>query len=236
MVLLTRRGPVPWFAEDMTTQEQRSLPSPVVGGLGLLGLGIVLLGVGGFVRFHDNSGTGSDRWILPLGVLAALVAAGGVGVAFVSTQSRRWVGGALVLLDVVLVWQSASNSGFRFVWMADEGELILLEVAIGLIALLLLALSLQLPRPAASAGGLQWPARAALYLSGVVAAVIVGFFVGVRLYEAEYCGRPEGCDADDLTGLGWGVTGSLIALAVGVVVILVTEVVRRQQRKVGTPA
>ncbi|MEV6414879.1 hypothetical protein [Kribbella sp. NPDC051718] len=218
----------------MTSQEQRSLPSPVVGGLGLLGLGIVLLGVGGFVRFHDSSGSGSDRWILPLGFLAALLAAGGVGIAFVSTQSRRWVGGALVLLDVVLVWQSAVNDGFRFIWMADEGELILLEIAIGLLGLVLLALSIQLPAPVA--GGSNWLVRGALYLSSVVAAVIIGFFIGVRGYEAKYCGVGEGCDPDDLTGLGWGVTGSLIALAVGVVAIVVAEVVLRQQRKVGTPA
>ncbi|MFI5707306.1 hypothetical protein [Kribbella sp. NPDC051620] len=218
----------------MTSDEQRSLPSPVVGALGLLGLGIVLLGAGGFVRFHDTSGSGSDRWILPLGFLAAVLAAGGAGVAFVSTQSRRWVGGVLLLLDVVLVWQSASNDGFRFIWMADEGELILLEVAIGLIGLILLALSIQLPQPAA--GGPHWLARLALYLSGVVVVVIVGFFIGERWYESRHCGVGEGCDPDDLSGLVWGVTGSLIALAMGVVVIVVIEVVRRQQRKVGTPA
>jgi hypothetical protein len=225
----------------MTTQEQRSLPSPVVSALGLLGLGLVLLGVGGFVRFHDSSGSGSDQWILPLGVLAAVVAAAGAGVAFVSSQSSRWFGGALMLLDVVLVWQSVTNDAFRFIWQADEGELLLLEVAIGLLALVLLAMSIQLSRPAtdAEAGGQHWLVRAALYLSGVVVAVIVAFFIGVSWYDGKYCSQVAACDDDDLSGLVWGVSGSLIALAVGVVLIVVAELVlrsRRRQSKVGTPA
>jgi hypothetical protein len=75
-----------------------------------------------------------------------------------------------------------------------------------------------------------------LYLSGVVVAVIVAFFIGVSSYEARYCSQVAACDDDDLSGLVWGVSGSLIALAVGVVLIVVTELARRQQRKVGTPA
>jgi hypothetical protein len=220
----------------MTSDEQRSVPTPVAGALGALALGIVLLGVGGFVRFHDNSGNGSDQWILPLGFLAAVVAVAGAGIALVTAQSRRWFGGALVLLDVVLVWQSASNDAFRFIWMADEGELFLLEVAIGLIGLVLLAMSIQPSRPAAEAGGGHWLVRAALYLSGVVVAVIVAFFIGVSWYEEKNCRQVAACDDDDLSGLVWGVSGSLIALAVGVVLIVVTELVRRRQRKVGAPA
>ncbi|WP_328324087.1 hypothetical protein OHA70_32420 [Kribbella sp. NBC_00382] len=211
----------------MTTDEQRSVPTPAVGALGALALAIVLLGVGGFVRFHDNSGFGSDQWILPLGFLAAVVAVGGAGIALLSSQSRRWFGGALVLLDIVLVWQSTTNDAFRFVWMADEGELFLLEVAIGLIGLVLLATSIQ---PSGQAAGSHWLVRAALYLSGVVAAVIVAFFIGVSRYESTHCQQVASCDDDDLSGLVWGVSGSLIALAVGVVLIVVTELVRRQRQ------
>jgi uncharacterized membrane protein len=163
----------------------------------------------------------------------------------VTAQSRRWFGGALVVLDIVLAWQSLTNEGFRFIWMADEGELFLLEVAVGLVGLILLATSFQSSRPAAgaaasaAAGGRHWLVRVAVYLSGVVVAVIVAFFIGVSSYEAKYCGQVASCDDDDLSGLVWGVTGSLIALAVGVVLIVVNELVlrsRRERRKVGTPA
>jgi hypothetical protein len=143
-----------------------------------------------------------------------------------------------VVLDLVLAWQSLTNEGFRFIWMADEGELFLLEVAIGLVGLLLLATSVQVSRPAAdgAGGGRHWLVRVALYLSGVVVAVIVAFFIGVSWYESKNCSQVGACDDDDLSGLVWGVSGSLIALAVGVVLIVVTELVRRQQRKVGTSA
>lgn len=218
----------------MTSQEQRSVPAPVVVALGLLALGLVLLGVGGFVRFHDGSGAGSDQWILPLGVLAALVVAAGAGISLVTTKSRLWFGGALVLLDAVLVWQSVTNDGFRFVWSGDQGEQFMLQVAIGMIGLVLLATAIQPPGSAES-----WLVRAALYLSGVVAAVIIAFFIGASAYDSKYCTEVGSCDADDLSGLVWGVNGGLIALGVGLVLIVTTELVlrsRRQRAKVGTPA
>jgi hypothetical protein len=153
-----------------------------------------------------------------------------------TAQLRRWFGAALLLFDAVLVWQSVTNDGFRFSWQADEGELILLEVAIGLIGLVLLATSVQPPR---GAGGQHWLVRVALYLSGVVVAVIVAFFVGASWYQERNCGQVADCDDDDLGGLVWGVSGSLIALGVGVVLIIVSELVlrgRRQRGKVGTSA
>src|SRR4051812_4595899 len=130
------------------------------------------------------------------------------GAAVGALRLRRWFGGALLLLDAGLVWQSVTNDTFRFVWHADEGELLLLEVAVCLVGLVLLASSVQPAGPVT--GGRHWLVRAALYLSGVVVAVIVAFFIGVRWYEEKNCGQVAACDDDDLSGLVWGVSGSLI--------------------------
>jgi hypothetical protein len=220
----------------MTSQEQRSVPAPVVGALGLLALGIVLLAVGGFVRFRDYSGFGSDQWIRPLGFLAALLALAGIGVACVTAQSRRWLGGALLVLDLFLIWQSATNDGFRFVWNHDEGELFLLQVLLGLVGLVLIATGLQpFKRPAPGSG--RWLVRAAAYACGAAVATYLAVNAGVQHYDTTSCTDPGAdCDLSGLEGMVWG----LVALGVSAVVVVVIEValwvVRRRRRTAGTPA
>jgi hypothetical protein len=215
----------------MTSAEQRSIPAPVVGAIGLLGLAIVLLGVGGFVRFDDYSGTGSDRWVVPLGFLAAVLAVAGGAVSCVTAQSRRWFGGALVVLDAFLILQCSVNRGFRFVWVNDESEMVLLQVVLGCVALTLIATGLQsFKRPAPAAG--RWLVRAAAYACGAVIATVVAVLAGIRHYETDVCTNDD-CDLGGLEGMVWG----MVALGVSVVVVLVIEltlwVVRRRRRTTG---
>lgn len=239
----------------MSSQEQQPVTGAAAAALGFLVAGLVVLGFGRFVQFDNSSGYGSDQWVLPLGYLAAVLATVAVGVASADRIARLWLGGALAVLDVFLVWQTVTNQLFRFVWGGDEGELFLFEIALALIALLLIASGLQPLRhdragagaeakAGAEAGGKvgagRWLVRTAVYLAGIVVAVIVGFFIGVRQYEARYCHQAvDSCEPDDLTGLVWGANGSLIALGICLVVIVATELVlrsrRQQQRKVGTP-
>lgn len=227
----------------MSSQEQRS----VAGSLGLFVASLALLGVGGFVQFDDTSGLGSYQWNLPLGALAAVLGVAGIGVASVSAKARLWLGGALGLLDVFLIWQSTTNDGFRFVWDRNEGQLFLFQVALGLVALVLIATGLQpSPREAkagtgeAKAGAGRWLVRVAAYLCGMALAAYFGFFIGADQYADRYCTQVGACDADDLRGLVWGVNGSLIALGVCLVLIVAVELVlrsrRKQQRKVSTLA
>ncbi|MDX6279502.1 MAG: hypothetical protein QOH03_573 [Kribbellaceae bacterium] len=224
---------MPWFAEGMTSDEQRSVPTPVVGALGALALAIVLLGVGGFVRFHDFSGNGSDQWVRPLGFLAAVLAVAGVGIAALTAQSRRWFGGALLLLDLVLVWQSATNDGFRFVWMYDEGELFTLQVAIGLIAFVLLAAGVQPSRWSGGAG--RWMVRAAVYACATAVVTYVALQAGSDHYHSAICTNDD-CDLGGLYALEWGVIALGVCLAVVLVVELVLLGARRRQRQTSVSA
>lgn len=219
----------------MTSEEQRPVPVPApVGALGLLALGVFLLCIGGFVRFDDFSGFGSDHWIRPLGFVAAAAAVGAVGVACLSAQARRWLGGALVVLDLFVIWQSATNDGFRFVWNHDEGELFLLQVLLGLTALVLIATGLQPFKRPAGAGG-RWLVRVAAYACGTAIATYVAFNAGVRRYETQVCTNDD-CDLGGLEGMVW----ALVALVVCVLVAIVIEVVqwrkRTQRRTEGQPA
>src|SRR3954464_9997940 len=98
------------------------------------------------------------------------------GSAVGALRLRRWFGVALLLLDAVLVWQSVTNDTFRFVWHADEGELLLLEVAVCLVGLVLLASSVQPAGPVT--GGRHWLGRAAPFPSGGRGAGLLGLFLG----------------------------------------------------------
>ncbi|WP_433002730.1 hypothetical protein [Kribbella sp. CA-294648] len=217
----------------MTSQEHRSVPTPVVGALGLLALGLVLLGVGGFVQFDDTAGFGSDQWVRPLGFIAALVAVAGVGVACLSAQARRWLGGALGVLDLFVIWQSVTNDGFRFVWNHDEGELFLLQVLLGLTALVLIATGLQPFKRPAGAGG-RWLVRVAAYACGTAIAAYLAFNAGVWHYETQVCTN-EDCDLGGLEGLFWSIIAIGVCVAVAVVIEVVLLVKRRQRRTEGQP-
>jgi hypothetical protein len=193
-----------------------------------LALAVFLLCIGGLVQFDDFSGFGSEQWIRPLGFVAAAVAVGAVGVACLSAEARRWLGGGLVVLDLFVIWQSVTNDGFRFVWHHDEGELFLLQVLLGLAALVLIATGLQPFKRPAGAGG-RWLVRVAAYACGTAIAAYVAFNAGVRRYETQICTN-EDCDLGGLEGMVW----ALVAVVVCVVVAVVAEVVlwvKRKQRR-----
>jgi len=113
----------------------------------LLVVALGLLFAGGFVQFDDTSGFGSERWILLLGGLACVAALVSVVAAWPDPKARLWLGIALAVLTGLLVWGSISNDGFRFIYHRSEGELALLELAIGLVAFVLIANGVQ-PAPA----------------------------------------------------------------------------------------
>lgn len=215
----------------MTSEEERPVPVPApVGALGLLALAVFLLCMGGFVRFDDYTGFGSNEWIRPLGFLAAAVVVGAVLVACTSVEARRWLGGALVVLDLLLIWQSVTDDAFRFVWHHDEGELFLLQVLLGLAALVLIATGVQPLERSAGTGG-RWLVRVAVYVCGTVIVAFGAGSAGVWQYTTQVCVE-EDCDL----GVNAGMTWALVALIVWGVVIVVIEdklKTRREQRRTG---
>ncbi|NEA37255.1 hypothetical protein [Streptomyces sp. SID13031] len=233
----------------MSSQEQRPVTGAAAASLGLLVVGIAVLGTGRFVRLGKTVGYESDARILPLGFIAVVLAIAAIGVAVRDRTARLWLGGAFAVLDAVLIWQSITNVYFRFGWGGDEGEMLIFEVGLGLLALLLFATAFQ-PAQQNGVGGRaegggkvgagRWLVRTVLYLAGIALAVIVGFFNGVGLYDMKRCSYVDACADDDLGGLVWGVSGSLIGVGVSLVLVVVLELVlqnrRQRQRKVGTPA
>lgn len=214
----------------MSTQEQR--PVTGVAALGLLVAGLVVLGLGRFVRIDHRPGFDSNEWVLPLGYLAAVLGIAAVVVAARNRTARLWLGGAFAVLDAVLIWQSLSNVNFRFVWGGDEGEMLEFQIGLGLLALLLIATAFQPARlDGGTAGAGRWLVRTVLYLAGTTVAVIAGLFNGIDQYDAKYCRLPDSCDDDDLSSLVWGVNGMLIGLGVCLVLIVVIELVLRNRRK-----
>ncbi|MFC5268214.1 hypothetical protein ACFPJ1_39425 [Kribbella qitaiheensis] len=214
----------------MSNQLQRVAPSAAVG---LFGLGLALLGAGRFVQLDDSSGFGSEEWIMPLGVLALLAALASVIVAAQDSKARLWLGAVLAVLVALLVWKTSTNVGFRFIWAGSERELIMLQVGLGLLALVLLATGFQQKRSSEvdrRGGGGRWMVRGAVYLCGCALATYVAAIAGIAHFEAVECRDPaEMCELAGLEGLVWGV----IALPASIVVALAIELVlwrRRRQR------
>ncbi|TCM42653.1 hypothetical protein [Kribbella sp. VKM Ac-2568] len=218
----------------MTNQTHRVAPSAAVG---LFGLGLALLGVGRFVQLNDNSGFGGEEWIMPLGVLALLAALASLVVAAQDSRARLWLGAVLAALVALLVWQTTTNPGFRFIWAGSEGELVMLQVGLGLLALVLLATGFQ-PRSSrevgragrgSGAGGAgRWMVRGAVSLCCCALITYVAAMAGIAHFEAVECTDPdEMCELAGLQGLVWGV----IALPASLVVALVIELVLRRRRR-----
>ena len=182
--------------------------------------GLGLLFAGRFVQFHDVSGFGSDRWILPLGVLALVLAVGAVVIAWADPKARLWLGIAAAVLFALLVWQDLANDGFRFVWHHDEGELLAFEIVLALVAAVLMTTA------GSALGAGRWLVRAAAYLCGSVAFVFVAYVAGVTYYDRTEC---RGADDECLALLG-GMVWGLIAVPVCLVAIVVIEVVLRRRR------
>jgi TRAP-type C4-dicarboxylate transport system permease small subunit len=191
---------------------------------GLVAAGLLLLAVGGFIQFDDFSGDGSADWNLPLGVMGVVAAVAAVPVAVNEPKARLWLGVTLGVLLALIFWQQLTNSGFRFIWFHDEGELGFLEIGLGLVAAVLVATGLQPGSSAAPRGG-RWLVRAAVYLCGTVGLVVAAFIAGTAYYSATDCN-----DETDCLALLGGMLWSVIALPVAAVAIIVIEVVLRRRR------
>lgn len=108
--------------------------------LGLLAVALLLLALGGFVQLDDTSGYGSDQWNLPVGALAAFLAASALAIGITGdVHERRTTGWALATLATCVLAVDAVTPGFMFVWGETDGAGTLLQAALvaGAIALLL---------------------------------------------------------------------------------------------------
>lgn len=202
--------------------------------VGLFAVGLVVLFAGGFVQFDDTSGFGYDQWILPLSVVSLAAAIASVVVAWTDSTARLLLGIAMTVLVAFLIWQCAVNDGFRFIWHGDEGELLQLQVVLGLTGLSLIATGLQPSREPqvgatnrADAGAGRWLVRAVVYLVGCLVAMYVAFIVGATYYEARECANTDEQCLAPLGGLVW----SVIVVPVSLVAIVVIELVLRNRRK-----
>ena len=193
----------------MTPSSSRAAVSVV--SLALLALSLLLLAVGGFVQLDDTSGFGSDRWNLPVGFAAAVVAIVAVVMAATDRQARMVMAAALVGLLVLLIALSRFLVGFRFVYGGDEAELVYLMVVLGLAAM-----------------ALALPLRILRYAATLVVAVSVAFSAGVYHFSATQCSGPNAdgeCDLGFIEGFLWA------ALAAVVVLVLVTVAEVRHARR-----
>lgn len=165
--------------------------------LGLFAVSLILLALGHFIQLDDVSGFGSDRWVLPLGILALVAAVCGLSLAGNDRSSQVASGVFLLMLDVGLVVAARVDDGFRFVWLAGEVELVILEVLVGVVGLLLLW------KPADRPGELT-PARSRviLYVVGLVLLVGAALVVGTVVFEVTQCGNGGECDLSFLGGIG----------------------------------
>ncbi len=207
----------------------------VIASLALSVSAVAALFIGRFILFDDTSGFGSDRWIVPLGVLAVLLTTGSVGVGIRDRAARRALGAALAVLDAFLIVLAAADDGFRFIWGGDEGELIFLQIALGLAALFLLTPRFVSPRTTDEAGPAReltgW-ARFAVYSATLVVVVFAAFHAGMAHFEATACRGPgfDGeCDVAALEGVVWA--GAALVLVVVAATFLEVERARRSRQR-----
>ncbi|KQY51577.1 hypothetical protein [Nocardioides sp. Root140] len=213
---------------------RRSTVLPVA----MLVASLAVLALGGFVQFDDVAESGSERWIMPLGAVAAVLAVVALRVACRHTASRRTFGAALAVIDGALVVLTFTLEGFRFIWHGTEGELFLFEVALGLVALWMLTPTFEVgrsdpmrdgrsPAPQVTTQVSPW-VRVSAYATGLVLAICLAFMMGAAHFEATQCSDPgfDGeCDLAGLEGLAWSVL-TLIVVSSGIVV---AEVLRARR-------
>ncbi len=203
-----------------------------VTALSLLVAGLAFLHVGQFIQFDDISGFGSDDWVMPLGVLAGFTAAGSVVVASADRTARRLLGSAMMVLDLLVIWQAWTNDGFRFVWAGDEGELLYFQLALGMTALVLMtprfyttSTSPGSSRQTVSMSG--W-VRALAYVGSTLIVVFAAFFLGTAHFESTQCSGPNfdgECDVAAIAGFLWA-AAAVVLMAVAVATL---EVLRRRR-------
>ena len=138
---------------------------------------------------------------------------------------RIGVGVVLAVFFAWLVWRASADDGFRFIWNRDEAEFLVFAGVVGLASLVLLATGLQ-PPGFARAGG-RWMVRAAVYICGAAAVMLLALGAGTAYYDANDC--PSG-DSDCLSLLG-GMVWSLVSLAASAGAVVVIEVVLWRHRR-----
>ncbi|MFD3402250.1 hypothetical protein ACFWUU_16320 [Kribbella sp. NPDC058693] len=204
----------------------------------LLTVALGLLVAGGFVQFDDTSGFGAEQWILPLGGLAFVPALASVVTAWPDPKARLWLGIVLAALTGLLIWESISDDGFRFIWSRSEGELALLEFATGLVAFVLIANGVQPAAADATAmepgvtqqpGPGRWLVRTAAYLCGTIFVVLVVIKAGADYYARTECPEEGDCLAP-IAGFVWGA----VAVPVCGLAVLVIEIVLWRRRRRNT--
>ncbi|WP_435770626.1 hypothetical protein [Nocardioides sp. SYSU DS0651] len=208
----------------------RRLRTRTGAALSLLAVSLLLLAAGRFVRLDDTSGFGDARFVMPLGMLAGVLALAALAVGLTDRPARRSLGAALAVLDVAIVALHFTDPGFRFIWTGYEGELLVFEVVLGVLALVLLTPALW-SSAGADAGPARTPrrltawARIAIYTTTIVVGMYVAFGAGSAHFEAENCSAPDfdgECDLAALEGVVWA--GAVLVL--GTATALVVELVR----------
>src|SRR4051794_3566134 len=92
-------------------REERSVPAVTVG---LFALALVLLGLGRYIQFDDESGFGSEKWIGWFGGAVAVDAAALLLLAVIRERARPPLAVGLLLLAACVVVLSMVSDGFRF--------------------------------------------------------------------------------------------------------------------------
>ncbi|MEJ7706148.1 MAG: hypothetical protein WKF82_02045 [Nocardioidaceae bacterium] len=208
--------------------------------LGLLAGSLALLYVGRFIQFDDYSGFGSYEAVMPLGILAGPAATVSVIVATAERMARRLFGGALIVLDAVVVWQATTNDGFRFIWVHGEGELFYFQIGLGMTALVLMTPTFfktsELTGSGRATRMLSGWARVLAYLGVSMLVAFSAFFLGAAHFESTECSGPDfggECDVALIEGLVWAAA----AIVVMTVAVVIMEVVRvRKSRRPHEPA
>ncbi len=111
-----------WFPRAVSSRGRLRPAITLFTALGLFAGSLALLYVGQFILLDDTSGFGSDEAVMPWGFLAGLAATLSVIVATAERMARRLLGGAMLVLDAVLIWQATSNDGFRFIWAGAKAN------------------------------------------------------------------------------------------------------------------
>jgi hypothetical protein len=193
----------------------------------LLAGSLCLLYVGNFIQFDDTSGAGSVKWVMWLGYAAGYAAVASVIVAAFEPNASRLHGFALLGVCLLIGFLRFTVDGFRFVWARDEGELMILLVAVSLLGLIMTtARSSTRTSPRSGVGG--WT-RTVAYQCGVVVAMFVAFNAGVDYFDRTVCSAP-GVDGDCGAGIFGGLTWASITLLVGLAAVVVSEVAIRWRR------
>ncbi|MFC9688439.1 hypothetical protein ACFTSF_07835 [Kribbella sp. NPDC056951] len=179
----------------------------------LLVLGLILLAVGGFIQFHDVSGFGWEQWNRPLGYVAAVLGIAAVVAAWPLPKARTMLGIELAVLSGLVILLGLANTGFRFIWVREEFEMVAFEFILFLLAIVLVATA-----RAARTGAGGW-LRLVGYLLGTTVLVYGTFLVGVEYYDRTMCGSDDSGDCLAVLGALFWAGGAIVVCVIAIAVI-----------------